>query len=65
MKLTEDRVIFLVDLAFKYGPDAARAVKALFDKADPTEADWDGVFAQAKKSYDSYLLDAEAAFEGG
>jgi len=62
MKLTEDRIVFLVDLAFKYGPDAAMAVKALFAKTDPTEEDWAAVFAQAKKSYDQYMADAEAGF---
>ncbi len=60
IKLTEDRIAFLVDIAFRYGPDAARAAKTLFTKPDPTDEDWENVFSHAKKSYDQYVADARA-----
>ena len=65
VKLTEDRIAMLVDIAFRYGPDAARAVKALFTKADPTDADWENVFSHAQKSYDDYIAAARADIDAG
>ena len=39
----------------KYGPSAARALVALFQKAEPTVQDWEAVFSLCEKSYDDYV----------
>jgi hypothetical protein len=45
-----------------YGPEAAKAIRDILTKKDPTQADWDAVFAKAtQKSYDDYIAAAGGA----
>lgn len=38
----------------KYGPAFAREVHAMFQKKNPTAADWEALFLKAEKSYEDY-----------
>jgi hypothetical protein len=51
----------IVQALIQYGPAAALAIKNVLSKPDPTQADWDAVFAVAtQKSYDDYIAAAKA-----
>lgn len=50
-----DKITLVVQALIKYGPDVARAVKELFDKDNPTAADWERVFLTASKSYEELV----------
>ena len=52
--MTATQIMLVVELLLRYGPGMARAVQQLFTKANPTQADWDAVFALSEKSYESY-----------
>jgi hypothetical protein len=47
--------MLVVELLLRYGPGMARAVQQLFTKTNPTQADWDAVFALAEKPYEAYV----------
>ena len=47
--------ILIVQSLIKYGPEVARAIAAIFQKSDPTPAEWEAVFKLAEKSYDDYV----------
>jgi len=53
--MTPDQIIIIAQILLKYGPATAQAIVELFRKPSPTAADWDAVFAAARKSYDSYV----------
>jgi hypothetical protein len=54
-------VALVLQYGLMYGPDAAKAVKAILTKPDPSEADWDALFAVAtKQTYDDYIAAAKA-----
>jgi hypothetical protein len=53
--LSPDIILLIGNILLKYGPAVARAVKALFEKADPTSADWEAVFALSEKPYEDYI----------
>jgi hypothetical protein len=46
-------IALIIQFALKYGVPAAQALLALFVKKDPTQADWDDIFAKAK-AYEAY-----------
>jgi hypothetical protein len=54
--MTSQQIMLVVELLLRYGPGMARAVQQLFTKTNPTQADWDAVFALAEKSYDDYIM---------
>lgn len=52
--------ILIASALIKYGPDVAQTIqRMLASGAPPTQADWDALFAKTRKSYDSYIADAE------
>jgi hypothetical protein len=53
--MTSQQIMLIVELMLRYGPSLARAVQQIFQKQNPTQADWDAVFALADKSYDDYI----------
>ena len=53
--MTSQQIMLIVELMLRYGPGLARAVQQIFQKQNPTQADWDAVFALAEKSYDDYI----------
>lgn len=48
-------VELVLGLLLKFGPDLAQAVQKILSTPNPTQADWDAVFALAQKPYDSYI----------
>lgn len=50
---------FIIEALIKYGPGLARELVAIFQKQDPTPADWDKVFLAAEKSYEDYINEAK------
>lgn len=53
--------ILILEILAKYGPSvAANAQRIAASKTEPTQADWDSLFAKAAKTYDQYLAEAEA-----
>jgi hypothetical protein len=54
-------VAIVIQALLQYGPAAALAIKNILSKPEPTQADWDAVFAAAtQKSYDDYIAAAKA-----
>jgi hypothetical protein len=53
--MTATQIMLVVELLLRYGPGMARAVQQLFTKTNPTQADWDAVFALAEKPYEAYV----------
>lgn len=53
--MSEAVIILIIQAAMKYGPDAGRAIVAIFTKANPTKEDWEAVFVIIEKSYDDYV----------
>jgi hypothetical protein len=53
--MSATQITLIVELMLRYGPSLARAVQQIFQKQNPTQADWDAVFALADKSYDDYI----------
>jgi hypothetical protein len=54
-------VLIVLQALLQYGPAAALAIKNLLAVQEPTQADWDAVFATAtQKSYDDYIAAAKA-----
>lgn len=47
--------LLIAEALIKYGPALAKALIAIFKKDNPTEADWNALFAVAEKSYDDYV----------
>ena len=43
------------------GPELARALVAIFKVEQPTDAEWETVFAYHKKPYEQYIAEAKAA----
>lgn len=39
----------------KYGPAFGREIYAMFQKTNPTQADWEALFVKAEKSYEDYV----------
>lgn len=53
--------LIIIQALLQYGPAAALAIKNILSKPDPSQADWDAVFAAAtQKSYDDYTAAAKA-----
>lgn len=53
--------ILITSALVKYGPDVAQAIQRIFATGkEPTQADWDGLFAKARKPYDQFIAEAEA-----
>jgi hypothetical protein len=48
-------VILIGELLVKYGPTVAREFCKLLKVENPTEEQWDAVFALAEKSYADYV----------
>ena len=51
--------ILIAQALLKYGPAVARGIAELFEKPNPTLADWEKVFVLAEKSYDDYVKTPE------
>lgn len=56
--MSEALIILILQAAVKYGPDAGRAIVAIFTKTNPTKDDWENVFVLMEKSYDDYVKPA-------
>lgn len=54
-------VLMILQFAIQYGPAAAQAVQAILGNPNPSQADWDKLWAVAtSKSYDAYIAAAAA-----
>lgn len=53
--------IIILEILAKYGPAVASQAQRIASlKTEPTQADWDALFARVEKSYDAYISEAEA-----
>lgn len=58
-------VVLVAELLLRYGPDVAKTVQGWISSGrQPTSADWEGVFALARKTPDEYRREAEALLDG-
>lgn len=39
----------------KYAPGMVESIREVISKKDPTEEDWNALFAKADKTYDQYI----------
>jgi hypothetical protein len=53
--VSEAVIIAIVQYAIRYGPDAAKALKEIFATANPTDAQWDALWAKSQTPYSSYV----------
>jgi hypothetical protein len=52
--------ILITSALVKYGPDVAASIQRMFATGqEPTQAEWDVLFAKASKSYDQHIREAE------
>ena len=58
--------IIIASALVKYGPDVAASIQRMFASGkEPTQADWDALFAKATgKTYDDYIREAQARADG-
>lgn len=52
------QAILIVELLLRYGPAVAKAAKDLMSMKDPTQADWDNLWALADKDYNTLREEA-------
>lgn len=52
--MTKEIAILIIQALLKYGPAAARSIRDILSKDQPTPEDWERVFASVDKSYDDY-----------
>ncbi len=52
--MTVEIAVLIAQALIKYGPGLASQLSAIFQKADPTFADFDALFAQVK-TYEEYV----------
>jgi len=57
--------ILITSALVKYGPDVAASIQRMFATGqEPTQDDWDALFAKASgKTYDDYIREAQARAE--
>jgi hypothetical protein len=53
--VSEAAIIAIIQYAIRYGPDAARALKEIFTTANPTDAQWDALWAKSQTPYSTYV----------
>lgn len=53
--MSEAVIIMILQYGLKYGPEAAKAVRALFTKKDPTNEDWDALWLKTKEKWVDYV----------
>jgi len=52
--------ILIIELLLRYGPAVAEAAQRMLSTGkDPTQAEWDALWAKAQKTYDTYIEEAE------
>lgn len=57
-------VIVIAELLLRYGPDVAQVVQRwIASGQQPDQKAWDGLFAIARKSADTYRAEAEAELD--
>lgn len=55
--------ITILQLLVQYGPAVAQAAQRILSSGtEPTQAEWDAIFARAEKSASQYRAEAEARF---
>ncbi len=47
--------LLILEALVKYGPTVARSIANLVKVENPTTEQWEAVFKQAEKSYESYI----------
>jgi hypothetical protein len=52
------QAILIVELLLRYGPAVAKAAKDIMSMKDPTQADWDNLWALADKDYNTLREEA-------
>ena len=57
-----DLALLIVGALVKYGPDVAASIQRMVAAgSEPTQAQWDALFAKAAgKTYDDYIREAQA-----
>ena len=58
MKLTPEQTNIILQFVLDHGWDIGKQVYSIFTKDEPTQADWDALWALGARSYDSYLAGA-------
>lgn len=54
-------VVLIAELLVRYGPDVAKTFQGWISSGrQPTNAEWEGLYALARKSADQYRREAEA-----
>lgn len=48
-------IALIISYTIKFGIPAGQALVKLFRTPNPTDADWDAMFALSQKSYDDYI----------
>jgi len=48
-------VLLVLQVLLQYGPAVAQEVQKLIAMKDPTQADWDALFAKAQTPYSTYV----------
>ena len=57
--------ILIIELLLRYGPTVAESVQRMLSTGkDPTQAEWDALWAKAQKPYDTYIQEAEKRAQG-
>jgi hypothetical protein len=52
--------ILILELLLRYGPAVAESAQRMMSTGkDPTQAEWDALWAKAQKPYDTYIEEAE------
>jgi hypothetical protein len=54
-------VALVIAALVQYGPVVAKEIQLMLAKTDPTQADWDALFALASKPYASYVTGTTTA----
>ena len=54
------QAILILELCLKYGPEFAKLAQQLVTKKEPTQEDWNSLWAIASKSYDQLREEARA-----
>jgi hypothetical protein len=52
--------ILILELLLRYGPAVAESAQRMLSTGkEPTQAEWDALWAKAQKPYDTYIEEAE------
>jgi len=52
--------ILIIELLLRYGPAVAESAQRMLSTGkDPTQSEWDALWAKAQKPYDTYIEEAE------